>query len=1127
MSKLLAFVAAEDIQKKVPDAVYQQSQTYYHDGLVELTDIDDEHAQLHVQEGDRTHYVNFEVFLDNLDSKCNCAAFGKKGICEHIVASHLFLTNFAVEQAGAPKRVLKRTLKLEKLEIPQTTQELEKPKEPEEPEGLQNNYAWRNRLDTILTPPELPSKYNRPLSSSQPYFIFFSLQKFFHTQNLVAYKINASLLPDSIYDVRSKKLLGSKEDVDRFIREGLPNLNRQSQIGNQTQLELKACLNLSLMLVKMINLVKKESYHYDVNFISYMDDIIALGGEIYVGDPTEPFQKKLKTFQEPTDFVLNLSFQEGNLITTPEIQVGDLKYPFDEGGDIVEHLGQTWLRLDDLLFSIGDQLDQPALNTIATIGHLNLNRDEANFFIDNYLLAIMDVVKVTGDAIYWSDIEDPAPQKQLFLSDDPNNSKRLIVQLAFAYDGHSILFDEEYNDNVSKRDESRTTGLNFIRVKRNLEFEFGIAQQLSSPSSGLKKSAASNEMGVFTLRSNTKPIDFLLKKVPNLTAEGYEVFGEENLSSVRVNRNTPSMSLTVSSGIDWFDVQTLVMFGDIQVKLPELRRVLRKKERFIKLADGSIGEIPEDWVEKYKHLFNLGEQTNEGTRFGQYHLTLIDQLLGDADQVSLDATYEARLKKLKDFSGIKPVPLPDGFRGELRPYQKAGYDWLHFLQEFHFGGCLADDMGLGKTVQMLAFLASVCQENPGQAAALIVMPRSLLTNWEREAEKFTPNLKTHIHFGLDRDMGLFDQYDIIFTTYGTMRRDIEILRNYKFSTIVLDESQAIKSPAAQVSKAARLLVGERRFTMSGTPVENSTFELWSQFAFLNPGLLGRIDYFKREFGNPIEKKQDEETAQFLQGMVFPFILRRTKGQVAPDLPPRTDEIVYTDMEDAQRLFYNNIRDDYRAQILGVVENKGVQGARMKVLEGLLRLRQICNHPKLVNQTYDGGSAKMDYLLEHLTNLAVPAEDGKPHKALVFSQFVQMLKLLGPELKKRNLRFAYLDGSTTKRQEQIDAFQNDPDIPFFLISLKAGGVGLNLTAADYVIHIDPWWNPAVEMQATDRTHRIGQDKPVFVKKLITRNSIEEKILELQQRKQKLVDRLIATESSFFKDLTPEDIQVLFS
>jgi non-specific serine/threonine protein kinase len=403
------------------------------------------------------------------------------------------------------------------------------------------------------------------------------------------------------------------------------------------------------------------------------------------------------------------------------------------------------------------------------------------------------------------------------------------------------------------------------------------------------------------------------------------------------------------------------------------------------------------------------------------------------------------------------------------------------------------------------------------------VPRSLLVNWQREAASFTPRLRILEFFQTDRhkDLQVFDQVDLVLTTFGIMLRDIQTLHGYKFYYAILDESQAIKNPLSQTARAAHLIQAEHRLVLTGTPIENSTSELWSQFHFLNPGLLGSLKYFKKEFSSPIEKKADEKTAQSLRRLVYPFIMRRTKDQVAPELPSRTERILYSDMESAQCKLYNRTRDYFRSLLLGMLEKEGLNKSRMKILEGLLRLRQISNHPLLFDEKFRGGSGKFELLMNTLETL-----QAEGHKALVFSQFVQMLKLVRLELDQRNFVYTYLDGQTRERQVQVDDFQKDPSIPFFLISLKAGGLGLNLTAADYVIHIDPWWNPAVETQASDRTHRIGQEKPVFIFKLITRDTVEEKILLLQERKKNLVDQIITTESAFFKSLTAEDLQVLF-
>ena len=460
----------------------------------------------------------------------------------------------------------------------------------------------------------------------------------------------------------------------------------------------------------------------------------------------------------------------------------------------------------------------------------------------------------------------------------------------------------------------------------------------------------------------------------------------------------------------------------------------------------------------------------------------------------------------------------------MRPYQKHGYDWLHFLNEYKFGGILADDMGLGKTVQVLAYLQS--QQEQAQVkneASLLVVPKSLITNWQRESEKFTPTLKFLEYMGnfRNKDTAIFNEYDVVLTTYGTMLRDIEILRGYHFHHVILDESQAIKNPLAKSAKAARLLHAEHRIVMTGTPVENNTFELWSQFAFLNPGLLGNMDYFKHAFANPIESGGDEKAMTMLKSLVYPFILRRTKEQVAPELPPRTERIVYTDMDTAQKKLYTQTREKYRAELLGLIESEGMNDARFKILEGLLRLRQIAIHPALVDKNYKGEAPKFEILLETLETL-----QAENHKALIFSQFVETLKLVKKELDARKIKYIYLDGQTQNRQSKVDEFQTNDAVSFFLISLKAGGVGLNLTAAEYVIHLDPWWNPAVEMQASDRAHRIGQTKPVFIYKIIARDTVEEKILQLQEKKRALVKSIISNEASFFKSLTKDDVKALF-
>jgi SNF2 family DNA or RNA helicase len=601
-----------------------------------------------------------------------------------------------------------------------------------------------------------------------------------------------------------------------------------------------------------------------------------------------------------------------------------------------------------------------------------------------------------------------------------------------------------------------------------------------------------------------------------LTAAGWEVRADG-----KQVRRPGEISFRVRSGIDWFELHADVDFEGRTIPFPELLSALARGDSTVRLDDGSLGIVPEEWIRRFGLLAGLGTNENDHVRFAQNQAALLDALLASQSLVDYDRQFVELRDKFDSFKGVVPASEPKGFEGELRGYQREGLGWLEFLQEFRLGGCLADDMGLGKTVQFLALLLQRRADAKKHVPSLVVVPKSLLFNWRQESQRFTPQLKILDYTGLDRERlrGDIAANDLVLTTYGTLRRDILTLKEIPFDYVVLDEAQTIKNAGSQVAKAVRLLKAEHRVALTGTPIENHVGDLWSIFEFLNPGLLGRSSIFKLYAADA----QNSEIRGLLSQGLRPFILRRTKEQVASELPEKVEQTILCDMRKSQKRLYAELRDGYRASLLGMVQTEGFAKTRMHVLEALLRLRQAACHPALLGQsTEDDSSAKLDVLCPHLEELI---EEG--HKALVFSQFTSMLAIVKRHLDRRQITYEYLDGQTRDRKRCVDRFQNDADCGVFLISLKAGGFGLNLTAADYVFLLDPWWNPAVEAQAIDRAHRLGQTRQVFAYRLICRDTVEEKIAELQAKKRDLADAILEADSRAFSNMSPEDLELLLS
>jgi SNF2 family DNA or RNA helicase len=847
-----------------------------------------------------------------------------------------------------------------------------------------------------------------------------------------------------------------------------------------------------------------------------------------MGNDGEPTWKKIEVLDKRASIQFHFMRTNENTNYYPSIyyQGKKLELPNPSAYLICKH--PAWMVFNGKLYGFEKAVDGkkliPFLSKQFVVIPKNVEETYYNKFVAP-LIASFDDVEANGFEINKS-VYDPHPVLTLselhtaqaatapLLFDDPHSTPgedtsdeagKIVFDLSFKYGKHRFRGDNigPVSVTVEKQDENYI----FHRVARLTDLEKNFLhtlQKLGLPMKGFRVAIPKSEA-----------FSWLNENRVNLLNLGFEVSQPESRDK-KYFVGKAVIEVEVKENIDWFDIHAKIRFGDFEIPFKELRRLILRRKVEFKLPNGEIAIIPEAWLTKYADLFALSETEgdNEKPVLRKHHLNLVKELEeGNLAKVHLSE----KLRSLNTFSGIKDYPNPKGFKGELRPYQKAGYNWLRFLNEYKLGGCLADDMGLGKTVQTLTMLQA--EKEAGAGTSLLIMPTSLIYNWEKEASKFTPELKILNYTGTlrNKDITRFEKYDLVLTSYGITRLDVDHLQNFYFNYVILDESQVIKNPTSNIAKAVRDLKSRHKLVLTGTPIENTTMDLWSQMSFINPGILGTHTYFRNEYQNPIEKKGDEARSKKLGLIIKPFILRRHKSQVATELPEKVENIQYSEMTAEQEKRYEEVKTHYREKIFNLIESEGLGSSRFMILEGLTKLRQLANHPRMVEQSYDGDSGKLEDIRHMLENALAEG-----HKVLIFSQFVKHLDLVKQHLKDSKIDFAYLDGSSTDRREQVERFNNDAELKVFLISIKAGGLGLNLTEADYVFILDPWWNPAVEAQAVDRAHRIGQKRKVFTYKFITRNTVEEKILTLQQKKLRLTTELITTEESFVKQLTKDDI-----
>jgi SNF2 family DNA or RNA helicase len=802
--------------------------------------------------------------------------------------------------------------------------------------------------------------------------------------------------------------------------------------------------------------------------------------------------------------------QAGHTRYYPTIFMGEEQVFLFERDSHILCYEPPYILSDKQLFKLTPEINGKKIKPFLRKREIRIPRPKEEEFYRNFFAPMMQQYEVDAKG---TDVEvvEMNPEPRFSILVEEHNQSGFSFRPQVSYDRFDIaLFSEGERKAIFEK--SGDTFV-FYQITRDLPRENSMRAFLK------ERIPNPNSLSPWELVDKDTGLNWLSQRTEELKEAGIQIIQKNDNYILKLVR--PELTLSTQESGDWFDIKAVVKIGAFEIPFLKFRHHILKGNREYELPDGTIAILPEEWFSDYRHLLEVSELRHQGETMSikRYQSPLLNF-------PSRSNGRQKMAEAVKTLDRIPVIEVPSQVKAQLRNYQQEGFNWLNFMKEHGMGGILADDMGLGKTLQTLTLLQQeyLAEDHP---PSLIVLPTSLVQNWQNEARKFTPDLKFFEHTGINRPKkpDSFKQYNLIFTTYGIVRQDIKMLKSFPFHYVILDESQNIKNPESKTAKAVRKLVAHHRLSLTGTPIENTVMDVWSQMAFLNPGLLGSEAFFKKFYVGPIEKEGDAKRTQKLRRIIYPFILRRKKQQVEKELPPRIEKLHYCGMTERQKEWYEETRNSYRNYLVELI-NQGVwKRNKLNILTGLQKLRQIAIHPQMVEPE--------DYKLEEsgkyleIKRLLKQVIAKKRSKVLIFSQFVKMLHILRDDLKQEGIPFNYLDGSTKNRQEQVDNFQTNPEIQVFLISLKAGGVGLNLTAADYVFILDPWWNPAAENQAIDRSHRIGQKRTVFYYKFITQDSIEEKILALQQRKSRLSEEIISVEEDIYKSLDSVDLEALLS
>ncbi len=922
-----------------------------------------------------------------------------------------------------------------------------------------------------------------------------------------------------VRDRATNKIVRSLETILRALIE-VQKLNPDFQL-NEVQ---KAELALFQTLLKISKQDKKAGW-YDVPITKFAPVFPLLAELEEVLDE----KTKERIMFTNNEWALNLDVSTTNVNGATNIVLElfwsrpdkDETYPFEE----IKYFSRQirWGRYRNLIFPINvamNELPQSIIKSTFT----DLKESDGGKFVYEELPHLKEIMNVTiAENISKLLMEHKPPVNIVTLGIDYDQS--LKASLEFDYSGMRVPYSKSNTDkapylSVKSKEEDLV-----YWIKRDYQHEQMAYNMLLAC-----KFVPMQTNNLALEKENA--IDFY-NYYKQQAGEGWVFEERDDMSFFKLMSEPFKMCAKIDfseESIDSMEIQLYGQVGEEVIDFDEIYNTIQSGEKYARVRSLGFVEYPAQNIYQIMRSFNsFDAYRNDENKFlvKTYRVGLITELQNQGFELVMSPKFQKFWEQISTFSTTSEgVALPTGVNAEFREYQLKGFSWLWFMYQYGLNGILADDMGLGKTLQALTLLQKA-KEVDGPMPTLVIAPTTVVFNWEAEIQKFTPDLSCLKLAGTERK-GLFKEipnYDIVITSYALVRRDIAKLKKYKFRYIILDESQNIKNAISQTAQSVKELVADHRLALSGTPIENKLEELWSVFDFLMPGFLFNVAEFNYRYVTPIMERQDKTVEKRLKLQIFPFILRRMKRDVAKDLPDKVENMAYCELTDEQRDFYLDVLDSTKEELFKSIELNGLEKSRMSIFSALLRLRQICCHPKLYDKEHVKGvikSGKFEYLKSMLEQIIQ-----EKHRVLLFSQFVDMLDIIKGWLERSGIPYEYLTGKTKDRQKAVENFNNNPNIPIFLISLKAGGTGLNLTGADYVIHYDPWWNPAVEDQATDRAYRIGQTKKVFVYRLITKNTVEEKIQKIKGRKRDLVDSVVSIDRNITKSLTMDDIKEIFS